>query len=682
MSASQDRLIEAAVRPISDNAEIKLAATHLLEEITTTEPVGTENAIARWEAADSKKRRLTGRRALWASLLVISATVWLAESGDIIDFYRMVGVMKGVPSALRDAEMRIASKLDARQKTLLFGDVTATSGADRIKARLRSDLDNPAYFAEYAEQDAQFTDRQLIQETGLRIDPDNAWFTYLAVKRDGNSLISVCDGSLSDLDEVKHDRQLIRTARDQTKCTSYFTEILSKRLPLLPHGNLREYVDLLTLRPSRYNYYYLRPRFDGIARTIADEALEIESAGQFYELSKDGDLFLRRMVQEDARKISSAQTWEAVVILSERLATAAKSLGIREEADHWQKRVTLLTNRRIFLKDQETLIVDGKSVKGEDVSGLLAGYVIYSTYHQALAQPPLTDGDLKPGRMLDHAVLSWLCVHACWVLLGLGLALMAVYRLRGSILTRRLAGRMEDLLSAADWVWISGLGVLLPFAYVMAVNRLTPLGGMEFGMYRVGLLMPTAHFLALLILWLIVSLHVIRWRLARKAGMFGFSKPSWMSWLAVACAVAFVPLAGWAVITHAFGAWEDWLIWQHPKEWHLPGWSAFLLPGWFAILALGICLLWLGALAFLALFSRPERQMHRTASSRILGRTLAVAMIALILAAPAFKASERYWFTQDKLCKIDPSLPAWSVYEYKVAEQQKKELREILGDEP
>lgn len=662
MPDSKARLLEAAMRPFSDNAEMKLAAVRLLNECVKPDADGLENIAERWEATSTDNRRFTGRMALWTLLCVISAAVWIAESGQIIDFEQMIKLVSSWEYwPPNESVERVASKLNEQQKMLIFGDLNKNSRLERKEALWQSDPDNPVYFAEYV---GSYYGRPNVWETAQRIDPNNAWFTYAEA---GKVMV-----------KADHKLKLLSIASRQKKCTSYATDFVMLCLPLVKQRTILEYLDSISCRPPGYRRFIFFD-FDDIEYSVAYKADELGETGDsagFHKLSKDGGLFLSRIINDDAENFTLPRDGRVFgAIITEHFASAAEKLGLQKEANYWKHMEDRLKERQAILKKQQKLIfVDGRAKNSEEVTGLFTGEAIRMSAGKVVDQPLLTDGDLKAGRMLDHAVLSWACVHACWILMGICLGMAVAYRFRGSILTRRLAGRMEDLIQPGDWAWISGLGVLLPFAYVMAINRLTPLGGTAFGMLGTGLLMPAAHFLALLILWLIVPVHVIRWRLAKRAGLFGFSKPTRISWLAVACAVAFVPLVGWAVISHAFGDLENWMRWHHPKQWPL--------PGWLAVLPLAVCLLWLATVVSLALFGRPERQMHRTTSSRILGRTLAVAMIALILAAPAFKASERYWFAQDKLCKIDPSLPAWSVYEYKVAEQQKKELREILGDEP
>ena len=56
--------------------------------------------------------------------------------------------------------------------------------------------------------------------------------------------------------------------------------------------------------------------------------------------------------------------------------------------------------------------------------------------------PPLTAADLRPGRLMDHEIISqWGSLGAAVLLLP-GLAAVAGYRFRSGTVVRRLGGRM------------------------------------------------------------------------------------------------------------------------------------------------------------------------------------------------------------------------------------------------
>lgn len=55
MSEIRTRLIETAVRPFDDNAEMKVAASHFVGELAKADPEAAEEAIPRWDAVDGKR---------------------------------------------------------------------------------------------------------------------------------------------------------------------------------------------------------------------------------------------------------------------------------------------------------------------------------------------------------------------------------------------------------------------------------------------------------------------------------------------------------------------------------------------------------------------------------------------------------------------------------------------------
>ena len=359
----------------------------------------------------------------------------------------------------------------------------------------------------------------------------------------------------------------------------------------------------------------------------------------------------------------------------EERETAAK-LGLQKEADAW-KRIADESAQRQKLSRAREFTVDGKVVAPGAVTGSMLGESVGKLGKYLETPLPLTDADVKPGRLLDHEILSRFFNYICWLVMALCLGLTAAYRFRVSQLSRRLAARMGELLRPADWAWIVGLGILLPFAYVMAINRLTPLGGREFSVNSMVMLMPAGHFLGLLVLWLAVPVQIIRWRLAKRAGGFGFSGPSRIGWLAVACAVAFVPWIGWAAISESFPLW--WVISMNSLgiQLDLAGGSPWIF--WQALALLGIPALWLAGVAARALFCRADRQLQRAAAACGLAVSSAAALAVLCLSSQGFKAAEHYWFARDELGRMDPARPGWSVYEYRVAAQLRKEMRDILG---
>lgn len=418
-------------------------------------------------------------------------------------------------------------------------------------------------------------------------------------------------------------------------------------------------------------------RVRALADAIAARAWSLGAAGDlagFQEISSHGDRFLRGICNDEPGTIVDEMAKMLVAsILTENFGSAAETLGLVDDAARWKIVVTRLTARNEG-RSSRKFIVDGRVVEPETITGGVIGGGIEILAKQAEHQPPLTDADLKPMRLVEHEILSWVLSYVLWLGIAVGLCWVASYRFRVALLSRKLARRMADLLGSSDWAWILVAGVLLPFAFVMAINRLTPLGGREFGVRGTLMLMPAAHFLGLWFLWLILPVQIVRWRLAKRAGGFGFRGPSWIGWLAVVCAAALIPLIGWTAISNLRGEW--WEAGVGPDS---EGWRAMPWMFWVAVAAMGVAVFWLIVQVSLAIFGRADRQIYRATSSLVLVRVYAAAMLVIATASCGFKASEHYWFKQDWMSKFDLSGSGWNAYESKVAVQMRKELREIIG---
>jgi hypothetical protein len=692
-------LIEAASRPLADNAELHLAAEEFLSQLKTSDN-GAEEAVSRWNALDAGTRRPVWWIALGAMLVLISGAVFFRDSAEMLRYFQWGGVAAeefAQPPPI--SEERISGRLDERQKLLLFGDMNHEDKEERKAALWRSDPENPAYFAEYAT--AYLVEHEKLPpdflETARRIDPDNAWFTHLAAAVAGKKCVERKEGKATMvdgvaffhepptweiLDQARMDQSLalLCEARGQSKCESYSVEMLRKRQPLLPQGNLLEVLDSIGCLSQTTVFSSIQTW--PVGGVIAAKSWTLGEAGDaagFRELSKDTEAFLRGTLGMEAGILLDDVVFFSVArSIARSFAPAAEKLGFREEAERWAK-ISAELEKRSKARVSRKFMVDGKPVEPRTITGTLCGNV-ESVFRMAENPPPLTATDLKPGRLIDHEILSRFFGYALWLVLAISLGFAALYRFRVSAMVRRLAGRMAQLIRPVDWAWILGAGVVLPFVFVMAINRLTPLGGRDFGMLGTSLLLPAGHFLGLLLVWLILPAVIIRWRLAVRVGFFGFPPPSWMSGLAVASAVIFVPWIGWVGISGSPGGfWQNW-VGELGFEMEQGGPPHPRL--WWAIGLLAVPLLWLVASAWRTLVPRPARLLHRAATSLLLMKAHAVAMLVILLATLGFKASEQYWFERETLLRTDASTPGWTRYEYLEAVQMRKELRELLWHVP
>lgn len=688
------RLIEAAVRPFSDNAELKHSAADFLRKRIVTDPDAA--MLVRWEKVDAARKSIW-RSGLWVLLALVSTGIVVSDFEEISrlapwgKWLVMGSIFTPLPTA---AVQHVSSKLNEGDKLLLFGDLSKAGKAERKEALWRSAPENPAYFADYAatfvaENDSLPPD---FLATARRIDPTNAWFTYLAAateakkavktktrksKRVAGKMVHESPRSWEILDQARLDRTmaLLAEARNQPKCMDYSSAMLRKRISLLRERTFTEQLDAVSCLAETSTFHSLR--LLRLAQAIAAVAFSSAESGDvpgFEQISVDAERFIRGICSDKNGTLVDEMGKSIMVsTLAESFCSAAETLGREHDVARWKPIEKSLMDTKERRKSRE-FIVDGKAVDSGTITGGIIDGGVELIARRPDTQPPLSGADLKPMRLVEHEILSWVLCYVSWLVIAFCLCWVASYRFRVALLSRKLAHRMEDLLGPSDWTWIMAAGVVLPFAFVMAVNRLTPLGGREFGVRGTLLLMPAAHFLGLWFLWLTLPVQIVRWRLARRAGGFGFPGPSWLGWLAVACAAAFIPLIGWTAISHLHGEfWETGVGFDFDQLGEMP-WMF-----WVAAALMGVSLLWLIAVVSLAIFGRADRQIYRTTSSLVLVRVYAAAMLVIATASCGFKASEHYWFKQDWMSKFDLSGSGWNSYESKVAVQMRKELREALG---
>ena len=125
----------------------------------------------------------------------------------------------------------------------------------RAKALWDSEPENPAYFAEYStahqREFGKLPDDFL--QTARRLDPDNAWFTYVAAAALGknscedqiqapsaNGTVASSTWKISAPAKLDSAMALLHEARGQPRCQNYQSQMLQRRILLLPQKNLLE----------------------------------------------------------------------------------------------------------------------------------------------------------------------------------------------------------------------------------------------------------------------------------------------------------------------------------------------------------------------------------------------------------------------------------------------------------
>lgn len=673
MSDAPDRLTDAALRTLADPPALRQAAVKLLEGMAQPSHPVTDAMIARWAAVDARKRRPQWRRALAAALVLVSAWVLVAAVNEAWSYKPVLRYFGWRGSAARDpaADSRnaIGEGLNERERFLLFGDRSQPSRSEQLRALCVSAPDNPAYYAAFAyayrsENDYLYPPDFL--ETVQRLDPDNAWFTYhaagtlayRAVERQRQTSGSRTAGEppawkIANEEKLSQALALLRTAGTQTAFVNRETEFIAERVPLVRAHDMISCVNAAAVLPF---YFGLDIDLEHLSDAVAAKAWLLGEAGDapgFKQLLGDAEAFVKTfagMSHPTAIDALILRVNVDTVILN--LHAAAGKLGLVDEATRLGRTKERL---RQWSAQHDRRLDSGESRALKQRCNLWNEGSV-NARGMVMVPPPLTDADLQPGRLVEHLIAARVCSLAVWVLLGVGLLALALFRFCLPQAVLRLAQRINALLTPVDWAWMFGAGVLLPFAYVTALLRLTPLGGQDWGLIKGGAgVVVAADFLTLSLLLLVVPVLVARWRLGRRAAALGIcaGRPL-LGWLAVAAAAALVPLLGMTALP-------------------VTGLGFYLVLKLALLAPLLLVVLTSLARALAVTFTR---QFSSAVVALTLVPTYACAMLLIMVSMPIYHAAQSAWEQRDAMTKLTSN--GASRYEGEVAAQMLKEVREIL----
>ena len=665
MSEPSERLTAAALQPLAETPELHLAASKVLQNMLPPSHPGAAAAIARWEALAARGHRALWRRALALALGLVSAWVLVTAAAEGRRYRRVLAWTENFSAGRTcQPEADMLTGLSEPERFRLFGDLTQATKSEQMRALRDSAADDPGCFAAYAikyrgdhgEYPPDFL------ATARRLDPGNAWFTYLAAGELASQAVTAKIQSskarragephswkLLDAAKLEEALALLRLANQQAACVNRKNEFVAARMGLLPQADpLARFSLLVYLSGDLHSDINLRHLSEAIAakaRLIGDAG----DAAQFKTLLTDADGFRRKLGGMERPSLIDVLIHKSnASMVNLELLAAAEKLGLVEDAARLGE-----------IKQRFEQWAAAKKRGGSEVIGMHCGVFIRSavflTRNLAATPPPLADEDLQPGRMLEHLLAARVCSLALWMLLGMGLLALALYRFCLPQAVLRLAQQMTALLQPADWAWVLGGGGLLPFGYVTALTRLTPLGGQAWGLKALDWVLPAADFLALGLLLLVVPALIARWRLGRQAAALGVctGRP-WLGWLAVAAGMAVVPLLG--LLEPPLVCSVARLVWR----------CALLGPLLLVILASVVRAL---AVSF-------SRQLSRAAVALVLIPAYAAAMLLLAGSVPVYLAAQEGWQQREQLSQVTPNGSFHC--EAEVAAEVSKEVRELL----
>ena len=671
-------LIAAAVEPLAANAEHQLAATAILSEAADPAHPAAAETIARLGKIRARKHP-----ALRSAIIGVAAAIAIgaAVATQFREFMALSGVYNFANSFGME-ELRLPAHLTPQQR-LLLGD-PHLSALQQTELLLTSDPQNPAYYSEY--MGAYWSEHKRLPpdffETVARIDPENSFFLYWAAGQIGGKSVErkTIPGSAAKprfsgsvmlsplpverdfviLDQAAFDEALaiLEKAVRLPRFETYTSDMITARTSLLPYDTLagggvalahvygtssqiigiRYVVDLLGARAQISSRSQDRDTFQG----VVDQRRHLIEG-----VAGNPDRYLIHELVFGVVASSSAQ----------HLHWGADRLGLTEMGDVYEKQWLAFQDDRdqrdIHSRTQSSDILERR---GSTLSELSLSLV----ESQVSSPPPLTADDLKPLRLVDHEVVSRYGITAAALILALACLPVFFFRFHSPAPIRVPAKLLSKLLTAGDWVWIIGLGIVLPLAGYLAINRLTPMGGRDYGIQAFQFFFPGIHLLAIVLNLLLAPAIVIRWRVSQRLAPYG-----------IKCRPGIVSIAVLGVI-FAWGLCAFPIL-QKTGLTHIGLIAMAIVPAiWLGNVMLGI---------LLAVLGKPAGRIPRLATSAALLPAYAAAIIALCLTIPMFISGEKHWIAKDTLFRIDPDAPDLGAYEFKVAAQKRKEINAILGIE-
>ncbi len=684
MHLSHHPLIEAVTQPFADNAEMKLAAAAILEEQFDADHPSIPSAIKQLEVRDKKKGGWIWKSAIWVLAL---AVLYLTANYDEPAIRTYMGLEDFI---FDEPKAPVVSSHLTEQQKLLLGDPDLDELTQK-KLLFESDPNNPAYFAEFA--GAYFKEHSKIPdnflETASRIDPDNSFFPCWAAGLYQDKAIDQISTSLRKssastppprfvdgvklrslpveqeytiLDQIAYDDalHLIERASQLPKFDNYTMSLMTERMRLLPQPqNLIEYVRKVANQYSAGSQGIIS--LIKVARLLNARAEELSKKGDketFVTLAKNRDALIEALMKSGSNYLIDALVHQTIASsTATNFHAAADRLDLTDLEEKYRKQ-----NEAFIAESDRRRIADSKSDSSTDWIEQKSGILhigISMIADQVKTPPPLTDADLKPLRMVDHELAGRVGIITAALGLLFGALLVFLFRFLAARPIRLTAKRFSSLLNASDWLWITGLGVVLPILAFLYISRVSPVSGRDYGISCFLFLFPGIHLAVLLMNLLFIPAVVTRWRLKRRGAAFHLgSHLDWLSLPVIAVMLGYSIAAYPALVKFGLD--------------HLPMKIALAAPamGWLGFVFLHALRIFLG---------NARSRIIQTASAIAVLPAYALAVILLCALIPIYHAGERYWIPQDKLILIDPDAPDLGAYECRVATQKRLEMKEMLG---
>ncbi len=675
-------LVEAAVDTLSTNAEQRLTALSILVETADPNHPDAVKTMARWKAIDAARKSPDWKFVV----LVLAILIAIPMVGYQIPDLNRAWQYRDSFETWEFPDPQLPEGLTDSEK-LLFGDLSKSNfeQTESKKSLHLSDPARPEFYFEYAAaHQLEFGDfPEDYFEIVSRIDPENSSFHYIAAGIAAKGIIdqkpftdskggseSGEDGMVAEhtgpieeefliLDRAAFEKSLSLLAKASSlpKYETYGDSMLRRKLRVLPRkGTYAEQVDKLVLLST------------GSARGISASNVMYVICACAQELSLAGDVegFLalveiREHFTNAIATDSELSLLSEIIFASSGMMTAeylyhgAKRLGLEEVSAKYFEQYNAFKDssaaRRVRRKHIDDIWVEERGAPMVDPFLVSISAVVESP-------PPITVSDLAPVRYADHALAMRFGLAAIAAALVLGSLLVFAFRFIFPPALRKTAERLVILLRPVDWAIVVGVGTVLPFLTLLALQRFSGWGGREWAVDHFRYLFPGTHLVAILLVILFSPVLLARWRLLKRSGCLGIPCRSGLATkLALLFAIA-LPLVAYPMVLK-FGP------------------TQLLMKALAAVPA--FCLIVVIWSVLQSVVSKAAPRISLAAMSMILLPPYAIAIILSSLALPIYRSAEENWLAQDTLQNPDPDAVDFGQYEYRLAAEKRRETRAILG---
>lgn len=642
------RFIDLATRLLAGKGAVEdLARGEMMDRLAHSSPKDGDDPM---EAATARlEQGQPGRfwRSSWfafAMVLALGGIVAMAFAAgyeETVRFnrgrspYRNYGI-----ETQQEWEQRLVARVEPSKKIFLLSGTRGVEDEEVnewVASRFDNPPEDPAEFEETWSSSIGPGNRTpaAFLAHGKRIDPGNGLWAWAALAGEAQAM----SGGYRSRRGVPSTTPF-SAPPEYHKCLALLEEVLAaprletygprrtaERLRLLgPPRDLAELADLHAFSLRQYGPYGVGGNVPELWHARAHELASLNDIEGFRKWIASWDRFTLdslRYSPERRRPFTSPYFIERNVRDFLTLAVSLKATDVETRLLKWQHEISSMRPSHGV-------------APAFDVS-LHAGAFTGASYYYSpgtLMADLVSLDELEPGVKTEHAVADRFAALMGATIFSL-LAIVAFFEgWRRSPHLRGMGQGLLLLFRPADYLWVIGLGFVLPLLWYVAWIRFTPLGYRDLALFLGDMLPLVARFIALLLFFLCMLLQAARWRMAKRGGFAGLRPAAlWPGWLAAGIAAAIVPLAGLV------------RYWPHLDE-------EYLLCS-FAVL--GFPLLWLLWRGGAILFGPASAALGGVMLCRFLLPVLVLASLLLLSLMPLLKAEERMWMARDQCSGPDPS---------------------------